>query len=191
MQHRYKTDLTADQYVSRSSWFDAPPPRCIKGLEQGCGIEGNGTYRRKYPDGTKIKRWRCRKCRRSFSALPDCYASHMRGTLDELEEQIAFVESQSSVMAAVRKLYSEHADPETPWRRLRYRMERVHRALRDMLNSTYHSNQEVVSNTPWCFFYLTQAPAYPRLSQCRSKIFRLIRTMANMRWSLSTAKVGR
>lgn len=47
-----------------------------------------------------MARWYCRDARRTFSLLPDCLASGLPGSLDELEGVVVKVEESSSVEAA-------------------------------------------------------------------------------------------
>ena len=131
MQHRHKSELTATEYVTRKAWCDATPPACLKpSARDKCGIHRHGTYGRKTPHGMRIQRWWCRQCQTTFSALPDCLASHHRGTLADFETQVAMVELQGTLVAAVRALIPQCINPETTRRLLSRRVKRVYRALR-------------------------------------------------------------
>ena len=93
MQIRYATDLSAEQYVRQEAWKDAKLDSCPLHPEGGCGFSKNGTYRRKYPQGTKIARWYCSLGHTTFSLLPDCLASRLSGSLGEVEAVIVEVEN--------------------------------------------------------------------------------------------------
>ena len=130
MQHRHKTELTAAEYVKQKAWRSATPPRCLKRCDSlRCGIQRHGTYSRKTPCGMRIQRWCCRRCQTTFSALPDCLASHYRGTVDDLERLAAQIEAAPSIMAAVVKMHPGCDNPEMIWRRFRRCLDRVHRTL--------------------------------------------------------------
>jgi len=96
MQIRYATDLTAEQYVQQQAWQEATLNQCPLHPHGGCRFNKHGTYPRKFPEGTKIARWYCADGHMSFSLLPDCLASRLPGTLIEIEDVIAKVESSPS-----------------------------------------------------------------------------------------------
>ncbi|MDE0280784.1 MAG: hypothetical protein OXN16_06835 [Gammaproteobacteria bacterium] len=81
---------------------------------------GHGTYERVEPEGMEVRRWYCRSCHTTFSALPDCLACGVRGTLEEIEK-IAVLAEASGKMAAVRFFFDSHVDPVIPWRFVRRR----------------------------------------------------------------------
>ena len=54
MQLRFTTDLSAEEYVQRKAWKDAKLVNCPIHPQGGCGFAKNGTYSRKYPEGTKM-----------------------------------------------------------------------------------------------------------------------------------------
>ena len=56
MQLRFATDLSAREYVRGEAWKKAKLERCPLHPEGGCGFRKNGTYPRKYPEGTRIAR---------------------------------------------------------------------------------------------------------------------------------------
>ena len=129
MQHRYKTDLTAAEYVKAKGWQNATAPECIGQCSGPCGMQKHGTYSRKTPEGTRVRRWYCRPCHTTFSALPDCLASQSRGSLEEYERQVAAVEELQSISAAVRRLYPDCVNPESVRRRLQRRHKQLHLCL--------------------------------------------------------------
>jgi hypothetical protein len=104
MQLRFATDLSAEEYVEREAWKEAKLDYCPTHPEGGCGFGKNGTYSRKYPEGTKIARWYCRIGRQTFSFLPDCLSAHLPGTLKQVEEVIAEVERSPSQEDAVERI---------------------------------------------------------------------------------------
>ena len=61
----------------------------------GCGVAGHGTYGRKTPCGMRVARWYCGRCQRTFSALPDCLAARLPGSLASAEAVAASAERRS------------------------------------------------------------------------------------------------
>jgi len=104
MQIRYATDLSAEQYVRTQAWKAAKLDRCPTHRQGGCGFGKNGTYKRKYPQGTKVARWYCAKAHQSFSLLPDCLSSRLSGSLNEVEAVILQVEKSPSQEKAADKI---------------------------------------------------------------------------------------
>ena len=100
MQIRYATNLSAEQYVQQQAWHAATLSQCPLHPQGGCGFSKNGSYRRKFPDGTKIARWYCAVGHMSFSLLPDCLASRLSGSLIKVEDVLTEVENSSSQEAA-------------------------------------------------------------------------------------------
>ena len=80
MQLRYATDLSAEEYVRQKAWKDAKLENCPIHPKEKCGFTKNGTYKRKFPDGTKIARWYCPDGHQTFSLLPDCLSSRLSGS---------------------------------------------------------------------------------------------------------------
>jgi len=54
-----------------------------------------------------VARWYCRDARTTFSLLPDCLSSRLKGSLDEVERIAVAVEDSPSIEAAVVALRSE------------------------------------------------------------------------------------
>jgi hypothetical protein len=104
MQMRYATDLSAEQYVLTEAWKKAKLDSCPSHPKGGCGFGKNGTYSRKYPQGAKVARWYCAKGHQTFSLLPDCLASRLSGSLNEVESVIWEVEKSSSQERAADKI---------------------------------------------------------------------------------------
>jgi len=104
MQIRYATNLSAEQYVQQQAWQEATLNRCPLHPQGGCRFCKNGSYRRKFPDGTKIARWYCADGHMSFSLLPDCLASRLSGSLIKIEDVITEVENSHSQEAAADKI---------------------------------------------------------------------------------------
>jgi len=105
MQLRFATDLSAEEYVRKEAWKEAKLDNCPIHPEGGCGFRKNGTYSRKYPEGTKIARWYCRIGRQTFSFLPDCLSARLPGTLKQVEnviEEIAGSPSQEEAVERIR-----------------------------------------------------------------------------------------
>jgi len=104
MQIRYGTDLSAEEYVEQEAWKEARLDDCPIHPEGGCGFSKNGTYRRKYPEGTRIARWYCAVGHVTFSLLPDCLSSRLSGSLDEVESVILEVEEAPSQEEAAENI---------------------------------------------------------------------------------------
>lgn len=105
MQIRYATDLSIDEYIIHEAWKDARLEECPLHPHGGCRFSRHGTYQRKYPEGVKIARWYCSLGHQTFSLLPDCLASHMAGTLADIEDVIVIVENsrtQTEVAQQIR-----------------------------------------------------------------------------------------
>lgn len=104
MQLRFATDLSAREYVRREAWKKARLDICPLHPDGGCGFHKNGTYRRKYPEGTKIARWYCSIGHQTFSSLPDCLSARLPGTLEQVEDVIEEVEASPSQEDAVQRI---------------------------------------------------------------------------------------
>jgi len=104
MQLRFATDLSADEYVRQKAWKDARLDYCPLHPKGGCGFARHGTYRRKFPNGTKIARWYCARGHTTFGLIPDCLSSRLSGSLIEVETVVAEVENSPSQEAAAAKL---------------------------------------------------------------------------------------
>ena len=107
MQVRYACGLTGEEYVTQQAWRNASLPVCPLHPRGGCGYYRHGTYERLSPPGTLIARWYCPQGHCTISLLPDCLASHLPGTLFELEAVVTQVEQASSLEVACARLRPE------------------------------------------------------------------------------------
>ena len=60
VQARYKTELSAEDYVSSKAWWHANPPSCPFHPAGGCTLVPHGSYGRKTPAGTRVRRFLCK-----------------------------------------------------------------------------------------------------------------------------------
>lgn len=108
LQLRQGTALTSEEYVRQKGWRQASLERCPLHLREGCGFARHGTYRRVSPVGIQVARWYCPTGQTSFSLLPDCLASRLSGSLDDVETVVATVEAKvaegSSIEAAAEEI---------------------------------------------------------------------------------------
>ncbi len=104
MQIRYATDLSAEEYVRQEAWKEARLANCPLHPQGGCGFCKNGTYRRKYPEGTKVARWYCSEGHTTFGLLPDCLSSRLSGSLNEVEAAVVEVENSPTQEKAAEKI---------------------------------------------------------------------------------------
>jgi hypothetical protein len=104
MQLRFATDLSAEEYVRREAWKEATLESCPVHPEGGCGFRKNGTYSRRYPEGTKIARWYCAIGHQTFSFLPDCLSARLSGALKEVEKVVEEVEKSPSQEDALERI---------------------------------------------------------------------------------------
>ncbi|WP_373047155.1 hypothetical protein [Vulgatibacter sp.] len=100
MQLRLGTRLTSEEYVTQEGWRFATLERCPEHPEGGCGFARHTAYTRVEPPGCRIARWYCPKARKTFSLLPDCLSSRLRGSLAEVEQVAALVEGAQGMEAA-------------------------------------------------------------------------------------------
>lgn len=100
VQLRFTTGLTSEEYVRQEGWRSATLERCPDHPEGGCGFARHTAYSRVEPPGCLIARWYCPKSRRTFSLLPNCLSSRLRGSLEEVEQVAAMVDETASMEAA-------------------------------------------------------------------------------------------
>jgi len=84
------------------------------------------------PPGTQIPRWYCPTGHATFSLLPDCLASRLPGSLDEVEQVVATVEAKVAAGESIEKAAEKiRPDIELPGavRWVRRRMGAVRMAL--------------------------------------------------------------
>jgi len=99
VQLRYQSGLSGEDYVSLQAWRNASLTCCPLHPDQGCGFARHGTYERLRPPGSRIARWYCPPGHQTFSLLPDCLASRLSGTLVEVEQVAAEVETARTLEA--------------------------------------------------------------------------------------------
>lgn len=104
MQLRHHTKHTSEEYVTQKAWREASLDRCPVHPGGGCGLSRHGTYGRVEPPGVRIARYYCPLAQQTFSLLPDCLSSWLRGSLDEVEQVVLKVEVSSSVEKAADAL---------------------------------------------------------------------------------------
>jgi hypothetical protein len=105
VQLRLICQLSAEQYVERRLWESASLLSCPLHPQGGCGFSGHGTYERREPAGARVARSYCPTGKVTFSLLPDCLASRLPATLEQVESAAALVESSGSAAAAARQLH--------------------------------------------------------------------------------------
>lgn len=100
VQIRVQIESTLAEYVAQEGWGHARLLRCPLHPSGGCGLSSHGTYLRKYPMPHLISRYYCRSGQTTFSLTPDFAASHVPGTLDEIESAVAVYEGIGSIYKA-------------------------------------------------------------------------------------------
>lgn len=93
-----------------------------------CRVSRHTSYARKRPYGARVARYYCRTARVTFSLLPDCLASRLSGSLDEVEAAVATAEAAPTLTQAAQQLQPELADVRHALRWLRRRTVPVVRA---------------------------------------------------------------
>ena len=85
----FESGHTSESYVSDCGWEQASIERCPR-----CGgrIPSHGTYERKSPEGTRVARFYCRRCRMTVSLLPHFLAAGYGETLDVQRKAVEAVE---------------------------------------------------------------------------------------------------
>ena len=127
MQLRFKTGLSCEEYVHCQAWRNATLPQCPLHPQGGCSLARHGTYDRGAPRGGRVARWYCPQGHRTFSLLPDCFASRLPGSLQSLEQVVATVELATSVEAAANALRTDAISLQGAirWTRRRLRLVRT------------------------------------------------------------------
>jgi len=128
VQLRFETGLAGDEYVNCQGWREARLERCPAHPAGGCRFSRHGSYPRVRPRGARVARWYCRTAHATFSALPDCLAARLSGTLAEVETVVATLEHSKSQESAADQLRPDILLPGA-LRWLRRRAQRVHGAL--------------------------------------------------------------
>jgi len=127
VQLRHSTKLTSEEYVTQKAWRQASLECCPCHPGGGCDFSRHGTYARAQPAGMRIARWYCRDAGMTLSALPDCMAARVVGSLDEVERVVVAAESKG-IEAAAQDLRTEIELPGA-MRWLRRRRDAVRAAL--------------------------------------------------------------
>lgn len=115
MQFRLPCQLTADEYTSQRFWEQASLQSCPLHPDGGCGFCRHTPYERVEPPGTRIARWRCPRHRVTFSLLPDCLASGVKGSLRDIEAAVDKAERRDGSLEelAANLRPSSEADPDS------------------------------------------------------------------------------
>lgn len=100
VQVRIQIDLTLEEYVAHKEWARVRLLHCPLHPEGGCGFSAHGSYFRKYPIPHGIARSYCRKGQTTFGLIPDFDASHVPGTLAEIEEAVVVYEMMGNIYKA-------------------------------------------------------------------------------------------
>ena len=125
IQFLYSTDLTVEDYVTRKAWRDASPPACPYHPQGGCGLVPHGTYGRKFPTGTRVRRFLCPGSGRTVSMLPRCLAAHWPGTVAELEQAVREAGRAKSLEEAADRLRTDRVSLASALRWMRRRVRAV------------------------------------------------------------------
>ncbi len=128
VQLRFEISLTSEEYVKQEAWRFATLTCCPLHPDGGCSLARHGTYERVKPLGAQIPRWYCLEGQCTFSLLADCFASHLSGSLEEVEQAVFQVEQAESMEAAVFHLRPE-IDLPGVLRWTRRRVKYVHASL--------------------------------------------------------------
>jgi hypothetical protein len=129
LQIRYETAFTSEGYVSQRGWEAATLRLCPLHPEGGCGIRSHGSYERKHPEGTRIRRFYCRKGGTTISLLPDFLSSGLSNTLEEVEQVVRAAERAESVASAAVHLRPDLDEQRSAARWVRRRVQAVRSVL--------------------------------------------------------------
>lgn len=100
VQIRLEIELSLEEYVAQKVWARARLLRCPLHPEGGCGFSAHGSYLRKYPVPHRIARSYCPKGQTTFGLIPDFAASHVPGTLQEIEAAVVVYEAEENIYRA-------------------------------------------------------------------------------------------
>ncbi len=100
VQIRLEIELSLEEYVAQKVWVRARLLRCPLHPEGGCGFSAHGSYLRKYPIPFRIARAYCPKGQTTFGLIPDFAASHVPGTLPEIEAAVVVYEAEENIYRA-------------------------------------------------------------------------------------------
>jgi hypothetical protein len=104
VQLRLESTLTFEQYVTSRGWEEATLEACPLCPPGSCHLHRLGTYMRKIPAVGYVTRYYCPEQHTTFGLLPDCYASRVPGTLDDIEHTAARAEASASVEHTAEEL---------------------------------------------------------------------------------------
>ena len=91
VQIRLETALTGEEHDRHWAWrYARVPEGPLHGAE--CKLASHGTYERRRPEGTRVRRFLRRRSGWTVSLLPDCLAAHLAGTLTEVEATVRAAE---------------------------------------------------------------------------------------------------
>ena len=135
MQLRFETALSGEEYVRGQAWRTACLSHCPLHPQGGCAFARHGTYGRVSPQGTRIARWYCPREHCTFSLLPDFLASHLSGSLDDLEQAVIRIEQSDSLEAAADALRTDDVALPGAIRWARRRITLVHDALKSVIRT--------------------------------------------------------
>ena len=113
VQLLYKTDLSAEEFISTQAWHDAKLSCCPMHPDGGCRFARHGSYGRKTPSGLRIARYYCPDSSMTFSLLPQFMAAGMAGTLQSVEDSVAAFEADGSLASAAERASGAFASPAT------------------------------------------------------------------------------
>jgi hypothetical protein len=104
VQLRFETQLTSTEYVTRQAWGQAMLVQCPLHPRGACGVSRHGTYDRVEPPGARVVRYYCRAGHTTFSLRPDCLASRLSSSQDEVEQVVVAAEQAPSQEVAAARL---------------------------------------------------------------------------------------
>lgn len=128
MQLRFATGLTSEEYVRQQAWRSASLSGCPLHPKGGCGFARHTPYERVEPPGAFVARYYCPKGHTSFSLLPDCLASRLSSTLEDVEQVVEAVEAAGESREVVAEQLRPDIDRQGAVRWTRRRVKAV-RAL--------------------------------------------------------------
>jgi hypothetical protein len=104
VQLRFATGLTSEDYVKQEGWRSATLDRCPLHPAGGCGFARHTAYERVEPPGAFIARYYCPEGHVTFSLQPDCLASRVSSTLDDIETAVIAMNAGPSREVVAEKL---------------------------------------------------------------------------------------
>lgn len=97
MQLQLAFALSAEEYISQRFWEQASLASCPLHPEGGCHLSRHTPYERVNPP-CRVARYRCPTARVTFSLLPNCLASRLSSTLEQIEQAVERVERREGTM---------------------------------------------------------------------------------------------